>query len=134
MTHHDRFLLSVRLHGISSQHLRLSLPLRAPIPQSFPVLFHENENKKMRIFIFFLDFLPDSHACFDSEIKCSFLWVFGGTNPLFLPIKTLHCSYVKVFKILGFFFFWFYDLRFQSSFYLYNFNESCGTEMLLFPE
>lgn len=69
MTHHDRFLLSVRHHRISSQHLRLSLPLSAATPQSFPVLFHENENKKMRIFIFFLDFLPDSHACFDSEIK-----------------------------------------------------------------
>lgn len=30
--------------------------------------------------------------------------------------------------------FWFYDLRFQSSFYLHNLNDGCGTEILLFPE
>lgn len=63
-----------------------SPPLHTANPQAFPVLFHADT--KMRIFIFFLDFLPDSHACFNSAIKHSFLWVFLAVILyLFFPVK-----------------------------------------------
>lgn len=87
------------------------MPLLSPpeccSPQSFPIFFHENETKKTRRFIFFSDFLPDSHACFDSEIKCPFLWGFWWHSSFvyFFPVGLSTVIMFKIFlKILGFFF------------------------------
>ena len=52
---------------------------------------------------------------------------------LFFPVK-LSTIMFKIFLNFRIFFFWFYDLRFQSHFYLYNLSESCETEILLSPE
>lgn len=90
-----------------------SPPLHTANPQAFPILFHAD--MKMRIFIFFLDFLPDSHACFNSAIKHSFLWGFGGTNLLLFPVKTLH-YYVKILNFRIFFAFMISDYRNKNYF------------------